>query len=339
MSSESLRTANWETLRGEQVASDPQVSVIIDTHNYARFIEQALESVFVQTLNEKHWEIIVVDDGSTDDTSSRLLRYYERICYIQKPNGGQASAFNAGVAASRGQIISFLDADDYFYPSKLARVLEALTAKPEVGVIYNRYDIVDEARRLHRTGVPLRIAEGYIAERTLLGYTSGCPSSGISVRRNLATRAQIPEGPFRISADHFYLNILPLMTHVGFLPDILHAYRVHGRNWYIGRASDEQRSIHLQQRETLWDYASTNLGRQFFRAEQWLSSQDSQYSIGERLKIYGSGIHYLVASDASALLRLWTFVKLTARLVTPGKIFSCLRNIRDRLRAKGSLLR
>jgi glycosyltransferase involved in cell wall biosynthesis len=74
----------------------PYVSVLIDTYNYGRFIEQAIESVLSQDFTMERVEILVVDDGSTDDTEERVKKYGAKIRYLRKENGGQASAFNLG---------------------------------------------------------------------------------------------------------------------------------------------------------------------------------------------------------------------------------------------------
>src|SRR5229473_6986834 len=103
----------------------PLVTVLITTYNYGRFIEEAIDSVFSQEYPPDKIQILVVDDGSTDDTSERIKKYGSRIEYFYKPNGGQASALNFGIAKARGEIVTLLDADDFFLPGKLARVVEA----------------------------------------------------------------------------------------------------------------------------------------------------------------------------------------------------------------------
>ncbi len=104
-------------------------SVIIDTYNLAPFIEEAVESVLRQTFPEEELEIIVVDDGSTDDTGERVKQYGNKISYLYKANGGQASALNAGFENSRGEIIFLLDGDDYFHPDKVRDICD----------VYDRY--------------------------------------------------------------------------------------------------------------------------------------------------------------------------------------------------------
>ncbi|HXR09843.1 MAG TPA: glycosyltransferase family A protein, partial [Candidatus Acidoferrales bacterium] len=99
----------------------PLVTVVIDTFNYGQYVEEAVESVLAQDFPRELYEILVIDDGSTDDTAGRLKKYGDSIRYLPKANGGQASAFNFGFAAARGEIIALLDADDLWLPDKLRR--------------------------------------------------------------------------------------------------------------------------------------------------------------------------------------------------------------------------
>src|SRR5467141_2905334 len=100
----------------------PFFSVLIDTYNYGEFIEEAVSSALAQDFPPEQREILVVDDGSTDDTQERLRKFGEAIRYLRKPNGGQASAFNFGFEHACGEVIALLDADDVWLPEKLGRV-------------------------------------------------------------------------------------------------------------------------------------------------------------------------------------------------------------------------
>src|SRR5207253_9919703 len=117
-------------LRGHPVS----VSLVIATFNHARFLGAALDSALAQTL--KRVEVIVVDDGSTDETPAVLARYADRVRVVRQPNRGLAAARNTGLAAARGTYVSFLDADDVAMPTKLAVQVAVLEAAPTVGWTY-----------------------------------------------------------------------------------------------------------------------------------------------------------------------------------------------------------
>ncbi len=104
---------------------DPFFSVIIPTHNRAHLISKAIESVLEQT--ESHWELLIIDDGSTDNTKSVVTSYTDaRIRYIYQENAERSAARNHGVAVARGKYICFLDSDDYYLPHHLATFREAI---------------------------------------------------------------------------------------------------------------------------------------------------------------------------------------------------------------------
>src|ERR1700678_2794924 len=111
--------------------TDPLISVLIDTYNHERYIEQAIVSVLEQDFPSDDVEILVVDDGSTDKTSSIIRRFVPRVRYLRKENGGQASAFNAAISEARGEIIAFLDGDDWWAKEKLSAVLDAFAKNPK----------------------------------------------------------------------------------------------------------------------------------------------------------------------------------------------------------------
>src|SRR6266704_4725109 len=106
----------------------PFVSVLIDTYNHEKFIEQAIVSVLEQDFPAAGREIIGVDAGSTDRTPEIVAKFAPQVRLLRKANGGQASAFNAGIPECRGEIIAFLDGDDWWAPDKLCRVVELFTS-------------------------------------------------------------------------------------------------------------------------------------------------------------------------------------------------------------------
>jgi len=114
----------------------PKVSVIIPTYNYGQYIEKAIDSVLAQTYQD--FEIIVVDDGSTDNTRAILeTKYKDKVKYIFQENKGAAAARNRAVKEAKGEYLSFLDADDTFFPDNLQKKIKVLEENPTAGMVYS----------------------------------------------------------------------------------------------------------------------------------------------------------------------------------------------------------
>ncbi len=122
--------------------NEPLVSIIINNFNYESFLAEAINSALSQTYCHK--EIIVVDDGSTDNSQQIILGYGDLITPVFKENGGQASAFNAGFVVSKGDIICFLDSDDVFLPEKVAEIVNIFTEHPDIGWCFHSLNLVDK---------------------------------------------------------------------------------------------------------------------------------------------------------------------------------------------------
>ncbi len=211
----------------------PHVSIVIDTYNYGQFIEEAIESVLSQDFPADLMEVIIVDDGSTDDTQERVKKYESRIKYYKKLNGGQASAFNYGIARANGKIISFLDSDDYWFPDRLRTVVEKFENHPEVGMVYH------SLREYHmETGEfvepHFNPVSGFVPSsiKQIIVF-DGVTTSGISFRRDIIDQLlPIPEA-LRIQADAFLGNLAIFLTPVIAIDRPLGIYRVHGKNLYF----------------------------------------------------------------------------------------------------------
>ena len=115
------------------------ISVIVPTYNRAHYIEQCLDSLLAQTVPAL--EILVIDDGSTDDTAQRVARYAGRVTCISKPNGGKPSAVNLGLERARGEWIWVLDDDDVALPEANAHRLHALATQPGAGFVYGAHRV------------------------------------------------------------------------------------------------------------------------------------------------------------------------------------------------------
>jgi glycosyltransferase involved in cell wall biosynthesis len=160
------------------------VSVLVATYNYGRFIEESLHSAIAQTY--RPLEIIVVDDGSTDDTRQRVARFGDRVRYLRQDHSGVSAARNLGIQQSRGEYLAFLDADDVWSPHKVERSVAALRENPTAGVAYHWRAFADEAgRALPQVFAPTH--QGDVLEELLRG--SFIVSSSATARRVCVMRA------------------------------------------------------------------------------------------------------------------------------------------------------
>ena len=124
----------------------PRVSIIVPTFNLARYIGRALESVFAQTYVD--YEVIVVDDGSTDDTLEVLAQFAGKLQYHHQTNKGVGAARNEGLIRAHGELIAYLDADDMWYPKKLERQVDFLDTHKQCGIVHSDVAVIDEEDRI-----------------------------------------------------------------------------------------------------------------------------------------------------------------------------------------------
>ena len=209
-------------------ASAP-VSVVIPVYNGARFVRDAIESVFAQTMPAL--ELIVVDDGSTDETPEILGAYGDRIRVLRKPNGGVASARNAGTALARGEFVAFLDADDVWLPEKLARQMP-LFSDPEVALVYSGVRVVNERLRPVRDVIPAA------PERALINALCAEPPPAPITMTGIVRRSVLNDiGGFdeRLStaADADFLCRVALGSRVDRIKEPLALYRQHSGQMHL----------------------------------------------------------------------------------------------------------
>lgn len=214
----------------------PLVSILMANYNYGAYIGEAIESVLGQTYD--HWELLVADDGSTDDSCAVVERYAQRdprIRLLRSPqNRGQADGFNRAYAASRGAIICLLDSDDMMASTKLERVVARFREEPHVGVVNHRITMVDHAGR-HVLELPyvMQFEHGWIADRVIRrgGRWLSMPGCAIAFRREIAEVAfPIPDAEEVGSADGYLIGLLPLLGAISGIDEALYHYRIHGGN-------------------------------------------------------------------------------------------------------------
>ena len=286
--------------------NQPSVSVIINNYNYENFIEQAVASVLDQDY--KNIELVIVDDGSSDNSKEIISRYSGQAEILIKENGGQASAFNAGFYKSSGDIVCFLDSDDYFFAGKVAKVVDLFGKYAEAGWVFHQLQYTDK-NGAFLPDVEERATEDLIFTdfREQLRSVKKMPyfpaTTALSFRREILLNVfPVPE-IFRISADSF-LRLTSLCQSPGVLcPDNLSAHRQHGDNLFVTHPdmhrkwaeNDIHVAFYLHERFPEFR-AFTN--RMFSRgagrlmAIKGLKSVMEQFEVRQYVKKFKSGGHY-----------------------------------------------
>lgn len=206
--------------------ADPLVSVIIPAWNNAPMAVEAVESALAQTYSRV--EVVVVDDGSNDDTPQRLAAFGSRITLIRQAHKGPAVARNAGIRASHGEFVGFLDSDDLWMPEKVERCLPPLLADPDTGVVFTAVRIheTDSGRRYI---LPQYEHDGWMA-RELFLECRGVNTSTLLVRRKHLEQVGLFDEDFFRAQDWDLMVRLAEICRYARVPDVLTERRLHPRN-------------------------------------------------------------------------------------------------------------
>lgn len=201
----------------------PKVSILMATYNCAQFVVQALRSALDQTFRD--FEIIVVDDGSTDDTAIRLRQFGDNIRYIYQANSGPSAAHNLALAHSSGQYIAFLNSDDIWAREKLEEQIAYLDTHPEVGIVHTGFYEIDESGNI------LRIKRSYekdIIEGNclLLLFEKRLLQSSVMVRREWLFRVGLLDAWASPSDRELYVRLAASGCVFGYIPTPLWSYRL-----------------------------------------------------------------------------------------------------------------
>lgn len=216
--------------------NSPLVSVIIPTYNYARFVGEAVESALAQTY--PNLEIIVVDDGSIDDTRAILMQYASRIRYVFQKNQGLSASRNNGIAIANGELIALLDSDDYWHPRKLELQVKYLTLNPSVGLLaaQHRSDASD--------GWPAIVEANALAAKRFsleqIATRMRFNPSGIVVRKSVIDEIGDFDTSLRACEDRDFCIRAAACTQISMLTTTLWHYRIHGNNMSSGAALMER---------------------------------------------------------------------------------------------------
>ncbi len=207
------------------MTNTPLVSVVTASYNMGHYVTEAVDSVLAQDYRAV--EVIVVDDGSTDDTQAVLARYADdpRVTVIHQENQGQTVAKNRGLAAARGQLIGFCDADNRWLPGKLARQVPILLARPEIGVVYGDLQLIDgEGNPLPPPGT--RRHSGRITGKLLID--NFVTFNTTLLRKETVQAMHGFDESLRMAIDYDLWLRISLKHEFLYLPEPLVAYRIWG---------------------------------------------------------------------------------------------------------------
>jgi glycosyltransferase involved in cell wall biosynthesis len=289
------------------VMASPRVSVIIPAFNLARYLPAAIDSALAQEPPGGAVELIVVDDGSTDETPEVLAGYSDRVKVIRQPNGGLVSAVDRGLREVSGEFVALLDADDEWPRDRLVRHVGILERNPMAGLVHGDMEMIDaDGQTTHRSFfelTKLRPTDGRVLGRLLTGnFVSG----GACTFRSSLLPAIHPIAPDAAYPDWWFAACIAAVGEIVHDTAISNRYRYHGANMGLAAGAEDQPKIH--RRELPWR-----------RWMMWNLVDDDTVSV----------------DDVRNAFRAWNFALLTAASGGPGRARELLEV--DRAAAAGPL--
>jgi GT2 family glycosyltransferase len=223
-----VNSPDWHT-KGWQKG---MVSVVIPTYNRAQYIAETIESVLAQTWRQR--EIIVIDDGSMDNTAAVVSQFGGEVRYIRQPNSERSVARNHGLKLAQGEFIAFLDSDDCWHPGALAAMVETLRRDPALALVTVGCDVVTDNGEVVQRFLPGGGAAGILSgafPQLLRSNIIGSPSAALLRRRSLDAVGHFEEDPKVIGVEDWELWArLAFHSPLFCLPRQLVRYRRHGTN-------------------------------------------------------------------------------------------------------------
>jgi len=206
-----------------------KVSVVINDFNYGRYLGRAIRSVLAQEFPADAMELIVVDDGSTDDSRAQAAAFGARVRYHYQENRGQAGALNRGFELARAPYVALLDADDFWHPGKLREVVAAFDADPSLGMVQHWLEDVDAAGRSLPTFLEPWPAR-YTAADFREGRTRFVGTSGLTFRKSTTEKILPIPGDAPYADEYLYFTLFE--GDAGNISRTLGCHCIHGTNLY-----------------------------------------------------------------------------------------------------------
>ncbi len=320
----------------------PRITALIDTYNQEAFIEKAITSVLEQDFPSSDMEIIVVDDGSTDRTHEIVKKFQPRVQLLSKKNGGQASAFNTGIAQIRGEIVSFLDGDDWWANDKVNRVSRIFDRYPEAGIV--GHGIIETFPDGRSRVESLRCEDHFRvdSEAGALMFRSRkqfLGTSRMSIRSTVLKKIPTVPKSLLFEADEYLFTMAAVLSETVIIPEPLTYYRQHASNLFQVADGDLTKlSRKLQILQSLCAALDEGLRLQYVDRLTRLRIMETIETDAERLRLalYGGfpwdtlraelNVMRIHNSDASLSQRLFSYARLVPALVLSSRSYYRARN-------------
>lgn len=311
----------------------PGISVLIDAYNHERYVEQCVVSAMEQDFAASEYEIVVVDDGSTDGTAEVVKKFAPRVRLVRKSNGGQGSAFNAGAREAKGEAIALLDGDDWFAKGKLAAVAAALEREPDAAAVsHGHYEVQEPGGKME---ICLPASEGMVHATTREEGARGTREhrsmhiGALTVRRKFLDSVLPIADELIFCADHPISRAAAAMG-VYLIREPLFYYRFHEENRFAGKAADAKKAMMY---ELSWREVERTLARMGVPAEAMATLVYEPWALSsrERMRNFGGSareametemrLHRAQHPRAGGLRRALACAPAAATFVMPARSY------------------
>src|ERR1051326_3271521 len=287
--------------------ADPVVSIVVDSYNYGRFLRQAIDSALNQTY--PNVEVIVVDDGSSDESPQIIASYGNRIVPLLKQNAGQGSAFNAGFKLSRGEIVCFLDSDDFLAPTAVSEACKRFDHASVAHVHWPLWEIDGHDKETGQIIPGEHLPEGdfrAVMMRDGPGSSVVVPTTGNAWSRSFLSKVlPMPEPEFRLHPDTYLVTLAAIYGITRAVREPQGYSRVHGANFSSKPAEEKNRrnlpiyhhqcaalSQHLRQQGIALSEATWKDGNSYY---DWM--QKEMQATEEMKSVLPSGTTFILVDD------------------------------------------
>lgn len=269
------------------------VSIVVPAYNHAAFLRQALDSLLAQDY--PHLEVIVLDDGSTDETPQVLESYSGRLQWERQSNVGQAATLNRGWQMARGDVLGYLSADDVLDPSAVSRLVAILEQEPQTVLVYPDYRLLDARGAMIKA---VRAPE--FDYRAVLATWVCPPGPGALFRRSAAQAAGFWDTHLKLTPDYAFWLRLGLRGTCRRVPHVLADFRVHDGSQTFGAVPPERSEEYIRVTTSYYTNPDVPLAARQVRAEALSSAylmsarshlRSQRYAIGLRRAAKGLRIY------------------------------------------------